>query len=52
MAEALNIKLNPGLTTSLETLVEHEVPCVPWALLGINGMKSQGCPTHATNELW
>ena len=53
MARALNIELSPGLTTFLETLEEHEVPCLPWALpRRSNGMKSQGCPAHATNETW
>lgn len=53
MARALNIELSPGLTTSLETLVEHEVPCLPRALLrGSHGMQSQGFPAHATHVLW
>lgn len=52
MARALNIELNPGLTTSLDTVVGHEVPCLPWALLrGSNGTKSQGCHTHVTNYI-
>lgn len=53
MAGVPNIELSPGLTTSLETLLEHEVPCLTWALLrGPNGMKSQAWSPPATSEMW